>query len=176
VVRREEPAAELTIDHLRALRVLGLPRGASPEDIKTAWRDLAKVWHPDRFPSDERLKAKAGENLKRINEAYESLGDYDPAEQPRISARIRASVSVVLGMGELGEPPPQPQPGVPIAPSGPIGVRKSRRILGLGKVRGTGEMEAIEGRAAFGRAALVILLVLVLAAAVVIYALFRRPS
>ncbi len=173
MVRGEEPAAELTIDHLRALRVLGLPRGASPEEIKTAWRDLAKVWHPDRFPNDERLRLKAGENLKRINEANESLRDYDPAEQPRISARIRASVSTVLGMGEIGEPPRAA--GVPIPATGPIGVRRSRRILGLGTVRATGEMEAIAGPGRLGRVLAVLALLAALAGAIVLYLMYGRP-
>ncbi|MFI5279576.1 MAG: DnaJ domain-containing protein [Gemmatimonadales bacterium] len=124
--------------------MLGLPHGAAPEDIKIAWRDLAKVWHPDRFAHDERLRGKAGENLKRINEAYESLRDYDPAMQPRISSRIRESVSIVLGMGELGEPPAAGAAGGTIVPTGPIGMRRSLRILGLGTLRATGEGRAID--------------------------------
>ncbi len=148
--------------------MLGLPRGATTEEIKVAWRDLAKVWHPDRFAGDERLSHKAGENLKRINEAYESLGDYDPAERPRISARIRASVSTVLGMGEIGEPPPAA--GALIAPSGPIGARHSRRILGLGAIRATGEGKAIGAPAPRGRRlAAIVLLAALLALALFLY-------
>ena len=37
------------------LRVLGLAPGASAQEIKAAYRDLAKVWHPDRFAHDPRL-------------------------------------------------------------------------------------------------------------------------
>lgn len=55
------------------LRTLDLEPGASAEQIKTAWRDLAQVWHPDRFGSNERLRRKAEESLKRINEAYVGL-------------------------------------------------------------------------------------------------------
>ncbi|MDP3773591.1 MAG: J domain-containing protein [Gemmatimonadales bacterium] len=54
----------------RAYRVLGLLPGKSPEEVKRAYRDLAQVWHPDRFPADSRLAKKAENNLKRINEAY----------------------------------------------------------------------------------------------------------
>lgn len=50
--------------------VLGLSTGASAEELKVAYRDLAKVWHPDRFVHDPRLQAKAQEKLKAINEAY----------------------------------------------------------------------------------------------------------
>ncbi len=113
------------MDHLRALRILGLPPGASVADIQTAWRDLAKVWHPDRFAHDERLRAKAGENLSRINQAHEALGDYDPAATPTVGARMRESVAIILGMGELGDPADLPR-------AAPIGLRHSLHVLGLG--------------------------------------------
>lgn len=56
-----------------ALRALGLEPGASADEIKQAYRDMVKVWHPDRFGSDTRLRAKAEERLKEINEAYRTL-------------------------------------------------------------------------------------------------------
>lgn len=128
------------MDTLRALRVLGLPPSATAEDIGTAWRDLAKVWHPDRFPHDERLRRKAGDNLQRINEAHEVLRDYDPARPLKLAARVRESVAIILGMGELGDPPAAPAaPDQPFTPTGPIGARHSRRILGIGRQRMTGE-------------------------------------
>lgn len=54
-------------------KVLGVRAGASDTEIKAAYRDLVKVWHPDRFPNDPRLRAKAQAELKRINEAFEFL-------------------------------------------------------------------------------------------------------
>ena len=50
--------------------VLGLPRSATPEDIKRAFRQLAREHHPDvnRDPH-------ADERFKEINEAYQVLGD-----------------------------------------------------------------------------------------------------
>jgi hypothetical protein len=56
-----------------ALEVLALQPGATSSEIKEAYRDLVKVWHPDRFGSDLRLREKAELQLKRINEAYRVL-------------------------------------------------------------------------------------------------------
>lgn len=55
-------------------KILGIQPGASLDEIKEAYRDLAKVWHPDRFSHDLRLQQKAQEKLKEINEAYSYLG------------------------------------------------------------------------------------------------------
>lgn len=57
----------------RAYEVLGVKPGVSNAELKAAHRDLAKVWHPDRFVHDPRLQEKAQEKLKEINEAYEQL-------------------------------------------------------------------------------------------------------
>lgn len=57
--------------------ILELKAGASQNEIKDAYRDLAKVWHPDRFSHDPKLQIKAEEKLKLINQAYEKLRSYD---------------------------------------------------------------------------------------------------
>jgi curved DNA-binding protein len=53
--------------------VLGVPRTATPEEIKRAYRKLARKHHPDLQPAAE--KAKASERFKEINEANEVLSD-----------------------------------------------------------------------------------------------------
>ena len=60
-------------DRCAALALFGLTRAATPTEIKGAYRTLAKVWHPDRFPGDENLRRKAEEKLKEINSAYQLL-------------------------------------------------------------------------------------------------------
>ncbi len=55
--------------------VLGLKPGASKDEIREAYRDLVKVWHPDRFAHDPVFQKKAQENLKQINKAYEELSN-----------------------------------------------------------------------------------------------------
>jgi hypothetical protein len=62
--------ALLTVE---ALDILALRPGATPSEIKEAYRDLVKVWHPDRFGNDGRLRQKAELQLKLINEAYRVL-------------------------------------------------------------------------------------------------------
>jgi hypothetical protein len=59
--------------------VLGLRPGASPDEIRQAYRNLVKVWHPDRV-SEDRLKQKAEEKLKEINEAYKRLRHARPSQ------------------------------------------------------------------------------------------------
>ena len=62
-----------------ARQILGLDRGYSPEQVREAYRDLVKVWHPDRFVTDERLREKAVRRLQEINDAYALLqGDATP--------------------------------------------------------------------------------------------------
>ncbi|BBN93627.1 molecular chaperone DnaJ [Deinococcus grandis] len=51
--------------------VLGVSRGASDADIKSAYRKLAKQYHPDKNAGDE----KAAERFKEIGEAYAVLSD-----------------------------------------------------------------------------------------------------
>jgi curved DNA-binding protein len=55
--------------------VLGVPRSASADEIKRAYRQLARKHHPDLHPVSER--AKAAERFKEINEAYEVLNNPD---------------------------------------------------------------------------------------------------
>jgi DnaJ-class molecular chaperone len=51
--------------------VLGVSRNASEQDIKRAYRKLAKQYHPDRNPGDP----KATEKFKEVQQAYEVLSD-----------------------------------------------------------------------------------------------------
>ena len=54
-------------------KVLGVTKSASAEDIKKAFRKLARKYHPDVNPGDK----KSEEKFKEINEAYEVLSDAD---------------------------------------------------------------------------------------------------
>ena len=63
----------MTSEINRCYRALELEPGASLEQVKQAWREMVKVWHPDRFPNDAKMQRKAQERLKDINGAYEIL-------------------------------------------------------------------------------------------------------
>src|ERR1700722_17128131 len=52
--------------------ILGVPKTAAAKDIKSAYRKLARKWHPDANPDNAK---EAEEKFKDIQEAYEVLGD-----------------------------------------------------------------------------------------------------
>jgi hypothetical protein len=60
----------------RFYEILETPFGASLEEVQQKYRDLAVVWHPDRFAHNPRLQAAALEKLKEINGAYHELTAY----------------------------------------------------------------------------------------------------
>jgi sensor domain CHASE-containing protein len=60
----------------RCLRILELETATSAKEIQQAYRDLVHVWHPDRFQSNPRLRQKAEDKLREINQAYAELRTY----------------------------------------------------------------------------------------------------
>ena len=55
-------------------KILDIPESATDEEVKSAYRKLAKKYHPDKYV-DSPLKDVADEKMKEINEAYEVLSD-----------------------------------------------------------------------------------------------------
>ncbi|SHJ94073.1 J domain-containing protein [Tepidibacter formicigenes] len=52
--------------------ILGVRKGATKEEVKKAYKELAKKYHPDRY-LDNPLSHLAEEKFKEINEAYETI-------------------------------------------------------------------------------------------------------
>ena len=78
--------------------ILGVPRNASPEDIKKAYRKLAMKHHPDRNQGDSAKVAE--EKFKEANEAYEMLTD----AQKRAAYDQYGHAGVDPNMGGRGGP------------------------------------------------------------------------
>jgi len=70
---------------------LGVPRNASAQQIKRAYREKAKQHHPDQQGGNEA-------QIRRINEAYEILST------PKERARYDRSLDIFLRGGRFGEP------------------------------------------------------------------------
>ncbi|MBE9095560.1 J domain-containing protein, partial [Tychonema sp. LEGE 07203] len=84
----------------RCYEILEIEPGASLEEIKRAYRDLAFVWHPDRLAHNDRLQQKAEQRLTEINQAYEELVLFLSQPESR----------------SIDKPFQQPQPAPPPAP------------------------------------------------------------
>ena len=54
--------------------VLGVPSNASDEEVKKAYRNLARKYHPDAY-ADNPLSDLAEEKMQEINEAYDKIMD-----------------------------------------------------------------------------------------------------
>ena len=91
--------------------VLGISKGASQEEIKKAYRKLAKKYHPDNYANNP-LSDLAEEKFKEINEAYEQLmngagsGSYQSASssyQGEGGSGNFARIRNLIQMGQLDE-------------------------------------------------------------------------
>ena len=85
-------------------QILEVPHAASPDEIKKAFREKAKRFHPDRQSGGE-----AEEEFKKLNEAYDCLGDSDKRLEYdrglRLRKRGRAKRDGAVGKGSA-EPSP----------------------------------------------------------------------
>ena len=76
--------------------VLGVSKGASEDEIKKAYKKMARKYHPDLNPGDK----SAEEKFKEVNEAYEVLSDAD--KKARYDQYGHAGVDPNFGAGGFG--------------------------------------------------------------------------
>ena len=80
-------------------KILGVERNADEKEIKSAYRQLALKYHPDKNPDSE-------EHFKEINEAYEVLGDEEKRAKydrlcRKLAKRRRFQVPIARPVGPL---------------------------------------------------------------------------
>ena len=92
--------------------LLGIPRVASAERVKRSYRNLVKIYHPDRFPSGSKAHAEAEKRIREINIAYGVLS----------KPQSRANYDATLQEQTFSRPGPEPGTLHPL--------RKTDRILG----------------------------------------------
>ena len=80
--------------------VLGVSKGASDDEIKKAYRQSAKKYHPDLHPGDKEAEAK----FKEVNEAYEVLSDKDKKQRYDQFGHAGVDPNYGAGAGGYGSP------------------------------------------------------------------------
>ena len=144
-------------------RVLGVPRRADHDQIRRAYLDAARRWHPDRFngrPADEAAEAETA--MRRVNQAWSVLGD---AEQ-----RAAYDRRVV---------PQAPKPGERAGVNTSDGVtRIDPRLLDPDFLvaRREAQLEQISGRGAVVLRMAPIVAVLGLLAAILVFTAYARDA
>lgn len=77
------------MNRTEALHILGLSEGATPQEIKEAYREAVQIMHPDKFAGNKKLQQRATEQFKYLQEAYDVLKS--PAGRGGSGTRGRAS-------------------------------------------------------------------------------------
>jgi hypothetical protein len=76
-----------------ALGVLGLEQQATAAEIKMAYRDQVKQWHPDQFGADPERSGEAEGRLIELNRAYNVLQSYDRGpDVVQLNGTVRSDV------------------------------------------------------------------------------------
>ena len=78
-------------------KVLGVSPSATDEEVKDAYRKLAKKYHPDQY-ADSPLKDLADEKMKEINEAYDTI-----TAQRKGGSRGRGYTGAYNNVGSRGD-------------------------------------------------------------------------
>ena len=101
----------------RYYRVLNLEPTASPEDVYAAYRDLVRIWDPQRFATQPHLELMAEAKLKEIIEAYNALTSKTDVSATPATPEPRPLLSPVPDhVVDRNIPKPAFAPATPVAP------------------------------------------------------------
>jgi len=80
--------------------VLELKHGASMDEVRLAYRHLAKQWDPDRFPDDPAKQREARDHFDRIEAAYEEISELSSVQcdSGALNAQVQTSPSPGRGL------------------------------------------------------------------------------
>jgi hypothetical protein len=71
---RQEQAKQVKINLTSSRKILGVKATATEEEIRTAWKNALKIWHPDLYSSKTKEEQdKANEMSRLVNMAYQFL-------------------------------------------------------------------------------------------------------
>jgi hypothetical protein len=71
---RQEQAKQVKINLTSSRKILGVKATATEEEIRTAWKNALKIWHPDLYSSKTKDEQdKANEMSRLVNMAYQFL-------------------------------------------------------------------------------------------------------
>ncbi len=93
--------------------VLGVESGASPEEVRAAWRSLARRHHPDLTGDDPDAARRATRRMAEINAAYAALARADGAARRHRrpgAAGARSGAAAPAARGAGAPPPPRTAP------------------------------------------------------------------
>jgi molecular chaperone DnaJ len=124
-------------------QVLGVPDTASPEEIKKAYRRLAKQYHPDANPNNP----QAAERFKEVSEAHAVLSDADKRKQYDQMRRLGAFDGGFRRGGAGARPggPTDFEAGFDFSDIGSFGLGDIfSSIFGRGRREETAEAETVE--------------------------------
>ena len=77
--------------------VLGVSRNASDDEIKKAYRDLARKYHPDNYNNNP-LADLAQEKMKEINEAYDAINRERSSSSGKAAGHIRGHTAAATAV------------------------------------------------------------------------------
>ncbi|HEX3540903.1 MAG TPA: J domain-containing protein [Acidimicrobiales bacterium] len=95
---------------LAPFEVLGVSPSASPDEVMSAYRVLAQIYHPDRYvDSPPEVRRESEDRMKALNQAYRAAQDGNLAMRPVANNGHRRGA----GSGARGGGPMHPGAGVP---------------------------------------------------------------